>query len=75
MERPNQEHIPGIESSQSTTAVGVTVTNSSPVTRQITNTNVDAAKVTITFPQLQKAYGSGRFYLVSSVQLKNTSSI
>ena len=51
----NQQHIPGIESSQSTTAVGVTVTTSSPVTRQITNTNVDAAKVTITFPQLQKA--------------------
>ncbi len=65
----NQEHIPGIESSQSTTAVGVTVTNSSPVTRQITNTNVDAAKVTITFPQLQKATDQGDL-LGSSVQLK-----
>ena len=65
----NQEHIPGIESSQSTTAVGVTVTNSSPVTRQITNTNVDAVKVTITFPQLQKATDEGDL-LGSSVQLK-----
>jgi len=65
----NQEHIPGIESSQSLTNVGVTVTNSSPVTRQITNTNVDAAKVTITFPQLQKATDEGDL-LGSSVQLK-----
>ena len=65
----NQQHIPGIESSQSTTSVGVTVTASSPVTRQITNTNVDAAKVTITFPQLQRATDQGDL-LGSSVQLK-----
>ena len=65
----NQQHIPGIESSQSTTTVGVTVTASSPVTRQITNTNVDAAKVTITFPQLQRATDQGDL-LGSSVQLK-----
>jgi predicted phage tail protein len=65
----NQEHIPGIESSQSTTSVGVTVTTSSPVTRQITNTDVDAAKVTITFPQLQKATDQGDL-LGSTVDLK-----
>jgi len=65
----NQQHIPGIESSQSLTSVGVTVTNSSPVTRQITNTNVDAAKVTITFPQLQKATDEGDL-LGSTVELK-----
>mgnify|MGYP003109766361 CR=1 FL=1 len=65
----NQEHIPGIESSQSLTSVGVTVTASSPVTRQITNTNVDAAKVTITFPQLQKATDEGDL-LGSTVELK-----
>jgi len=64
-----QAHVPGIEGSESTTAVGVTVTNSSPVTRQITNTNVDAAKVTITFPQLQKATDKGDL-LGSSVNLK-----
>ena len=65
----NQTHVPGIEGSQSTTAVGVTVTNSSPVTRQITNTAVDAAKITITFPQLQKATDEGDL-LGSSVNLK-----
>jgi len=65
----NQTHIPGIESSESTTAVGVTVTTSAPVTRQITNTNVDAAKITITFPQLQRATDQGDL-LGSSVDLK-----
>jgi len=65
----NQSHIPGIEGSQSTSSVGITVTNSSPVTRQITNTAVDAAKVTITFPQLQKATDQGDL-LGSSVNLK-----
>jgi len=65
----NQTHIAGIEGSQSTSAVGVTVTNSSPVTRQITNTAVDAAKVTITFPQLQKATDKGDL-LGSSVNFK-----
>ena len=65
----NQAHIPGIESSESTTGVGTTVTTSAPVTRQITNTNVDAAKVTITFPQLQKATDQGDL-LGSSVDLK-----
>ena len=65
----NQDHISGIESSQSTTGVGVIVTNSSPVTRQVTNTNVDAVKVTITFPQLQKATDEGDL-LGSTVDLK-----
>ena len=64
----NQQHIPGIESSQSFTGVGVTVTTSAPVTRQITNINVDAVKVTITFPQLQKATDEGDL-LGSSVNL------
>ncbi len=65
----NQEHIPGIVGSQSTSGVGITVTNSSPVTRQITNTNVDAVKVTITFPQLQKVTDNGDL-LGSTVDLK-----
>jgi len=65
----NQSHVPGIEGSQSTSSVGVTVTNSSPVTRQITNTAVDAVKVTVTFPQLQKATDEGDL-LGSSVNLK-----
>ena len=64
----NQTHIPGIESSESTTDVGVVVTKASPVTRSITNTDVDAVKVAITFPQLQEATDKGDL-LGSSVQL------
>ena len=65
----DQTKVEGIESSSSVTAVGVTVTQSSPVTRQITNSNVDAANITITFPQLQKATDKGDL-LGSSVRLK-----
>ena len=65
----SQTKISGIESSVSTTGVGVEVTASTPVTRQITNTNVDAVKVSITFPQLQKATDAGDL-LGSEVQLK-----
>ena len=65
----SQTKVDGIESSSSVTAVGTTVTASSPVTRQITNSNVDAANVTITFPQLQRATDKGDL-LGTSVQLK-----
>ena len=65
----SQTKIPGIQSSESTTSVGVTVTNSTPVTRQITNTNVDAVKVSITFAQLQRATNEGDL-LGAEVQIK-----
>ncbi len=65
----SQTKIPGIESSVSTTGVGVEVTNSTPVTRQITNTNVDAVRVSVTFPQLQRATDAGDL-LGAEVQLK-----
>ena len=65
----NQTKVEGIESSSSITAVGVTVTASTPVTRQITNSNVDAVNVTITVPQLQKATDKGDL-LGSSISLK-----
>jgi len=67
----SQSHIPGIESSQSTTAVGVTVTAgvSGEVTRRITNSEVDAVRVTITFPQLQKVTDKGDL-IGSEVNLK-----
>ena len=65
----NQTKVDGIESSSSITPVGVTVTASSPVTRQITNTNVDRIKVTVSFPQIQKATTEGDL-LGSTVQLK-----
>ncbi len=65
----NQTKIDGIESSSSITPVGVTVTAATPVTRQITNTNVDRVKVSITFPQIQKATDEGDL-LGSTVQYK-----
>ncbi len=65
----NQTKISGVESSSSITPVGVTVTAASPVTRQITNTNVDRIKVSITFPQIQKATTEGDL-LGSTVSLK-----
>ena len=55
----DQTKIDGVESSSSSTPVGITVTADSPVTRQITNTNIDRIKVTITFPQIQVATESG----------------
>ena len=65
----NQTKVDGIESSSSVTAVGVTVTASTPVTRQITNSNVDAVNVTVTFNQLQRATDQGDL-LGTSVRLK-----
>jgi len=65
----DQTKIAGIESSQSTTPVNVTVTAASPVTRQITSTNVDRIKVSITFPQIQIATEDGDL-LGDSVQFK-----
>ena len=65
----NQTKVSGIESSSSITAVGVTVAKDTPVTRQITNSNVDAVNVTITIPQLQKATDKGDL-LGSSISFK-----
>ena len=44
---------------RSPTGVGVIVTTSAPVTRQITNTDVDAVIVTLTWPQIQVAEDDG----------------
>ena len=65
----NQTHIPGIEGSESVSNVGVKVTNSASVTRQITNTAVDAAKIVVTFPSLQRFNDEGDIY-GTSVKLK-----
>ena len=65
----NQSKIPGILSSSSIQAVNVIVEQGTPVTRQITNTNVDAVNVTITFPQMQEAKDNGDL-LGSSVTLQ-----
>ena len=65
----NQTKLSGILSSSSIQSVGVTVNAGSPVTRQITNSNVDAVNITITFPQMQEAKENGDL-LGSSVTLQ-----
>jgi len=55
----NQTAIAGISASESETAVGVTVTKDTPVSRSISDTNIDAVRVTIAFPQLQKFEDNG----------------
>ena len=56
----NQTAMSGIPAeSRSPTNVGVIVTTSSPVTRQVTNTDVDAIIVTLTWPQIQFAKDNG----------------
>ena len=56
----NQTAMSGIPAeSRSPTAVGTTVTTSAPVTRQVTNTDVDAIIVTLTWPQIQVAEDDG----------------
>ena len=55
----DQTAVTGISASESETAVGVTVSKDSPVSRQISDTNIDAVRVTIAFPQLQKFEDNG----------------
>ena len=55
----DQTAIAGITETESETSVGVTVTQSTPVSRQITDTNIDAVRVTIGFPTLQKFEDNG----------------
>ena len=55
-----QTYIPGVFSNvESETAVGVEVTNASPVTRQITDSDVDRVRVTIQIPSLQSIESDG----------------
>ena len=55
----DQTAISGISASESETAVGVTVTKDTPVSRSITDTNIDAVRVTVAIPQLQKFEDNG----------------
>jgi|TARA_R100000482_G_scaffold98238_1_gene42236 predicted phage tail protein len=55
-----QTYIPGVFSNiESETAVGVSVTKSTPITRQITDDDVDRVRVTIQIPSLQKIEDDG----------------
>jgi len=55
----NQTAIQGISEIETENAVGVAVTKASPVSRSITNTSIDAVRVTIGFPSLQKFEDDG----------------
>ena len=55
----DQTAIQGISEIETENAVGVAVTKASPVSRSITNTSVDAVRVTLGFPSLQKFEDDG----------------
>ena len=68
----SQSHVAGIENvgASSPSNVGVEVTASGGgVTRQITNTQIDAARITVSFPAIQKTTDKGDV-LGSSVSLQ-----
>ena len=54
-----QQAIQGISEIETENAVGVAVTKASPVSRSITNTSVNAVRVTLGFPSLQKFEDDG----------------
>tara|TARA_R100000353_G_scaffold22506_1_gene19903 strand:+ start:3986 stop:8035 length:4050 start_codon:yes stop_codon:yes gene_type:complete len=55
----DQTAIKGISSSEAEQAVGVAVEKDTPVSRSISDSNVDAVRVTIAFPQLQRFETNG----------------
>ena len=55
----NQGHIAGISDIETETTVGVAVTNSTPVSRSISNSNINAVRVTVGFNALQKFEDNG----------------
>ena len=55
----DQTAIQGISEIETENAVGVVVTQDTPVSRSITNTLINAVRVTIGFPQLQKFEDNG----------------
>jgi len=56
---PSQTAIQGISEIETETSVSVAVTKASPVSRSITNTSVNAVRVTLGFPSLQKFEDDG----------------
>ena len=55
----NQTFISGIADIETEFNVGVTVEQATPISRTITNTNVDAVRVTVQFPSLQSFADDG----------------
>jgi len=59
--KSNQTYIAGINdiTTEKTDLLPVEVTNGAPITRTITNTNINAVRVTVAFPRLQKYKDDG----------------
>ena len=55
----DQTFIKGIKNIETETSVGVVVVKDTPITRAISNTSVDAVRVTISFPNIQKIKDNG----------------
>ena len=55
----NQTFIPGIANIESETSVGSKVENGTPISRQITNSNINAIRVTLRFNGLQRFETNG----------------
>jgi predicted phage tail protein len=54
-----QDYIPGFDDIGNEIAVGVTVQQATPIVRSITNTAVNAARVTVSVPSLQQIQDNG----------------
>lgn len=65
----NQAYIDGFSTAESEISVGVEVTNAASVTRNITTANIDAARVTISVPQLTQQNTTNGDINGSSVEL------
>ena len=55
----DQTFIGGISNIETESSVGVPVTFGNPITRAVSNTSVDAVRVTISFPSIQKVQDNG----------------
>ena len=64
-----QGYIPGFDAIEDEKPVGIQVQQSTPITRTITDPNADAARITITVPQLQEFTNEGDI-IGTSVQLQ-----
>ena len=54
-----QEYIPGFDATEDVKQVGIELENATPITRQITDTNVDAVRVSIAVPRLERSTNEG----------------
>ena len=55
----SQSYIPGFDVTEDVKTVGTELLNATPITRQITDTNVDAVRVSIAVPRLERSNNEG----------------